>query len=90
MGRNIKTIVKICRQWRTYPLSKSAIMAPFGQKIFFLHSKKLENLVWSPLCVRVLVWIAETRIAEMIEIEEKPELPKRVYCTRPDLPKWTN
>ena len=33
--------------------------------------------------IKVLVWIAETRIAEMIEIEEKPELPKRVYCTRP-------
>ena len=26
----------------------------------------------------------------MIEIEKKPELRKRVYCTRPDLPKWTN
>ena len=45
---------------------------------------------WTTLNEQVLVWIAETRIAEMIEIEEKPELPKRVYCTRPDFPKWTN
>ena len=45
--------------------------------------------------VEVLVWIAgtqiaETRTAEMIEIKEKPELPKWVYCTRLDFPKWTN
>ena len=41
----------VCEQWRIYPLAKSAMAPPLAKKFFFDIVKKLENLVWPPLCV---------------------------------------